>query len=73
MKLIPIEGSSNIQAVGDDPQTREMQVQFKGGAIYTHQDVSVLKHAQFIAAKSKGSHYHDNFRGKHNAKKLEAK
>lgn len=65
MKLITIEGSSNIDAVGYDPQTREMQVRFKSGAVYTHADVPVLKHAAFIAAKSKGTHYHDNFRSKH--------
>lgn len=69
MKLIPVE-SSNIDAVGYDPQTREMQVRFKAGAVYTHHDVPVLKHAKFIAAESKGKHYHDNFRGKHNAAKI---
>lgn len=70
MKLIMIEGSSNIEAVGYNPQTREMQVRFKGGAVYTHDDVPVVKHAAFIASTSKGTHYHDNFRGKHNARKV---
>lgn len=70
MKLIPVEGSSNVQAVGYDPATREMRVQFKGGAIYTHADVPEAKHAAFMAAPSKGTHYHDNFRGKHGAKNL---
>lgn len=65
MKLVTIEGSSNVDGIGYDPQTQEMQVRFKGGKTYTHADVTPLKHAAFVAAKSKGSHYHENFRGKH--------
>jgi hypothetical protein len=71
LKLIPVQ-SSNIKAIGYSPETREMRVQFNSGAIYTHADVPVRKHAEFIAAKSKGGHYNDNFRGKHAVKKLES-
>lgn len=69
MKLIPVQ-SSNIRAVGYDPATREMQVQFLGGAIYSHTDITPLKHAEFIAAKSKGGHYNETFRGKNGYKKI---
>ena len=72
MKLIPIENSSNIKAVGYDPERREMRVQFVGGQIYTHADVPVIAHAKFIASPSKGSHYHDHFRGKYGVKKMAA-
>ena len=70
MKLIPIENSSNIEAIGYDVQSRQMHVRFKGGTIYAHDDVTPLKHAEFIASKSKGAHYHENFKGKHNVRKL---
>lgn len=70
MKLVPVENSSNVKAVGYNPQTREMRVQFIGGAIYAHADVSAIKHAEFVTSKSKGQHYHDNFRGKHDVRKL---
>jgi hypothetical protein len=70
MKLIPVENSSNVKAVGYDPQTREMRVQFNGGAIYTHEGVPHVEHAKFIASPSKGTHYHQNFRGKFGVKKL---
>lgn len=72
MKLIPVENSSNVQAIGYDPQSREMQVQFKGGAIYTHANVPVIEHAKFVASESKGTHYHNQFRSKYDVKKLDA-
>lgn len=72
MKLTPLEGSSNVKAVGYDPATREMQVQFKGGAIYTHANVPAEKHTAFMRAQSYGTHYHDNFRGKPGVKRLDA-
>ena len=69
MKLIPVE-SSNIKAVGYDPATKEMHVQFAGGDTYAHFDVEAIDHARFIAAESKGSHYHRTFRNKFGVKKL---
>lgn len=69
MKLIPVQ-SSNIRAVGYDPATREMQVQFLGGGIYSHSEITPQKHAEFVAAKSKGKHYNDVFRGKNGYKKI---
>jgi hypothetical protein len=70
-KMVPVPNSSNIHAVGYDPATMIMRVQFKNGSTYTHADVPPERHAEFMQAASKGSHYHNNFRSKYNVKKEE--
>lgn len=70
MKLIPV-ASTNIKAVGYDPQAQKMHVQFASGHVYEHGGVSVLQHAQFIASESKGKHYAETFRNKFHVKRLD--
>lgn len=70
MRLIPVE-SSNIERIGYDAEKRILHVRFKGGATYAHHDVPAKKVQEFHAAKSKGTHYHDHFRGKYGVKNLE--
>lgn len=54
--------SSNVQGIGYDPDTKQLAVQFKGGAIYLHYDVPPDEHAALMASDSKGGHYHKHFR-----------
>lgn len=56
--------SSNIMALGYDQDASEVHVQFKaGGIVYVHKKVPPAKWAAFLAAESKGGHYHKHFRG----------
>ena len=52
--------SSMIDAVGYDPETRQMAVQFKGGKTYTYHDVDQSAHEAFVASDSIGKHFHQN-------------
>lgn len=59
--MVPVE-SSHIAAVGYDPSTQQMHMQFKNGGGGYHANVPPEKHAAFMASNSKGQHYHQNFR-----------
>jgi hypothetical protein len=56
--------SSFIAAVGHDPDTKQMEVEFTNGTVEVHDGVSVDDHAAFVSAKSVGSHWHSNYKGK---------
>ena len=71
MTLQPVE-SSNIAAVGHDPETNTLRVQFRSGQVYDYQDVPAEVHAALINASSIGSHLHNHIKGKHSFVKLEA-
>jgi len=47
MQLMGV-ASSNIHAVGYDPETNEMQVQFNDGTVYSYQNVSPDVYANMI-------------------------
>lgn len=64
MKMVPVQ-SSNVKAIGYDPATLAMHVQFRSGATYHHNGVLPRDHKAFMDASSKGSHYAGNFKGKH--------
>lgn len=55
--LAPVK-SSNIDAVGHDPQASELHVQFKNGGRYVYHGVSADQHAALLKAPSIGSHLH---------------
>ena len=59
--LTPVK-SSQIAAVGHDPATSTLAVQFTRGtgALYCYPNVSAEAHAAFMGAKSLGTHF-----GKH--------
>ena len=61
MEMRPVD-SSNIKAVGYDPSTRVMRVEFHHGGSYEHRDVGPAEHEALISASSVGSHYHRHFR-----------
>lgn len=68
MKMVPVR-SSNINAVGYDPASRTMDVQFQSGHTYSHYDVSPEAHEAFVGAGSIGSHYHQHFKGRFGAER----
>lgn len=62
--LQQIEGSTNVKAVGYDPATKVMTVEFHSGKTYNLTGVSTADHESFMAAESKGGHFHRHLRGK---------
>lgn len=60
----PVE-SSNIQAIGYDPDDRALHIKFKTGGHYRYADVPSSVHQAFIDAPSKGKHFSQQFAGKY--------
>lgn len=56
MKMIPVS-SSNLVAVGYDPQTMILRIQFKSG-IYDYYEVPESIFDGLLSSSSKGSYHH---------------
>lgn len=63
VELKPVT-SSNIKAIGHDPETKEIHVQFHSGATHAYEDCCGETYAKLIGAKSIGSHFHAHVRSK---------
>jgi hypothetical protein len=48
--------SSNVVAIGYDPDTRELYVEFKGESTYVYSDVPEEAYTELCEADSKGSY-----------------
>ena len=57
--------SSNIEAIGHDPETNTLTVRFKGGNVYHYEGVDADKHKALMGASSVGSHFHANIKNLH--------
>lgn len=66
----PVE-SSSIAAIGHDPETNELHVQFKNGKTYTHYDVPATSHELLMGASSIGAHYNAHIKGRFEHKRHE--
>jgi len=69
MQMIPVT-SSSIKAVGHDPETSKMRVQFHTGHTYEYEEVSEEQHADFISADSIGKHFNNHIQGKFQGRRL---
>lgn len=57
--------STTIASIGYDPHTRELDLEFReSGEIYRYSGVSTEEHAEFMAAKSKGTYLNQVFKAK---------
>lgn len=56
MKREPVR-SSAIRAVGFDPQSRTLEVEFANGRVYRYFDVPEFLHRGFMVAQSKGAYF----------------
>jgi hypothetical protein len=56
MKLKPVS-SSSINAIGYDPESRTLHVEFASGRTYTYRGVDPEEHDALINAKSIGAHF----------------
>jgi KTSC domain len=68
-KRVPVE-SSSIASVGYDARQKELDIQFRSGAVYRYWNVPSEVHAQFLKAPSKGRYFSSQIRGKYTFKKL---
>ena len=63
--------SSNIEAIGYDPQTRELHVRFlKSGATYVYYEVDAWVFEELMRADSKGSYLNRMIKRKYQYGKL---
>lgn len=70
MELKPVK-SSNIEAVGYDTETQELQVQFKGGSIYAYDSVPEEIHLELLGnGEGIGGRFHKVVRDKFVTRKL---
>ncbi len=65
-----IEGSSNIAEIDYEPESRHMTVKFHSGSVYHFSGVSADDHRNFLAADSKGKHFHRHIRGMFDSKRI---
>lgn len=54
--------SGHIAAIGYDHSKRELFVQFKTGALYSHPDVPLEEAHAFMHADSKGKHFNERIK-----------
>lgn len=70
VKLEPVK-SSNIEAVGYDAETQELQVQFKGGSVYAYDSVPEEIHLELIGnGEGIGGRFHKKVKDKFVTRKL---
>ena len=58
--------SSNVEAIGYDPDTRELYVQFIKSGNYVYVDVEEWVYDEFLQAESKGQYLNQNIKGVYN-------
>lgn len=66
-QMIPVK-SSNIAAVGYDPGTAILTVQFSSGRTYAFEDVPPGEHNDFMASNSKGSYFANHIKNQYTGK-----
>lgn len=59
--------SSNVESVGYDPESQELEVKFKNGGTYVYDRVPPEKHVALMQASSVGSHLHQHIKPHHGA------
>lgn len=70
VELVPVH-SSNLAAVGYDPATGEMQIQFRRrGRLYSYADVPPDVHDALINAGSKGGYFNYRVRFRYRTTRL---
>ena len=58
--MVPVK-SSKMRAIGYDPESQELHVQFHNGT-YIYPNVSANQHAALMNADSHGKHFHKHIR-----------
>lgn len=61
--------SSNISTIGYDPQTQNLEIEFKGGTVWTYHDVSESTYNSLMNADSVGGYFQKHIRNEYKATK----
>lgn len=61
MNRIPVS-SSNLRAIGYDPDSRTLEVEFLDGGLYRYSGVPASVHAGLMSASSHGSYFDANIK-----------
>lgn len=69
MQRVPVE-SSNVRAVGYDPATKVLEVEFTSGSAYAYDDVPAEVHEALMAAGSVGRYFNTNIKSAYTFRKL---
>lgn len=68
-EMIPVK-SSNLSAIGYDPDLHELTVLFTTGAKYVYEGVSAEVHRTLMEAESVGRYFMQNVKGKFDTRKV---
>lgn len=77
MERIPVK-SSNIAAIGWQPETETLEVEFLSkkegvpGAVHQYEAVDYDDYHQFLNAKSVGTHFHEFIKHKYSSHRVDA-
>ncbi|NRA87567.1 MAG: KTSC domain-containing protein [Rhizobiales bacterium] len=69
MEMIPVS-SSNILAIGYDPDSATLTIEFKDGSEYEYYDVPHHEFDNFLVADSKGKYGNRNIYKKYSQQKI---
>ena len=69
MERIPVS-SSNIRAIGYDPDSLTLEIEFHSGPVYQYADVPEGEYDAMMAADSKGTYLNAHIRGRYSCFKL---
>lgn len=69
MERTPVS-SSNVFAIGYDPNSEVLEVEFTNGAVYSYSGVPPGEYEGFMNADSKGKYLHSNIKGRYSYMKL---
>jgi len=64
--------SSAVKAIGHDPKSRTLRVEFHSGGVYDYPDISVEEHQAILDAQSIGRHLTKHIRHRNFTKLPEA-
>jgi hypothetical protein len=69
---IPLEtiASSNLAAMGYDPERQRLAVQFKNGSIFYYADIDPGLALEMYAAESRGRFYSERIKGKYTGRRV---
>ena len=70
MQLTPVT-SSNIKAIGHDPEANELHVEFGDGSRWIYAGVDAFRYADMMKAESVGKYFHAYIRRNYEGRRFE--